>query len=444
VDEGSEKEGKFPKLSALGATATVLALLFVGLIAWAWFAGTPEVEPPAVMGMVGTNSGVVVALPAAVPPPTSAESHVTPTTEAAQPVAPSAAENGGTTAPPTPEQANAPAPAPPTAPVTEQTAVAPVAATPPAPTPPAPDASPPADAAPPAASSPATSLSAAVQSNAKPPEPFEEIALVPAPVPDLTEQTRAGLLPRVASDGREPWQVYARPFDRRDAHPRVAIVIGNLGISSAATEAAIGQLPGGVTLAFSPYATRLDQYVPLARGAGHEVLLGAPMEPVSYPANDPGPQALLTTLSPAENLQRLTWQLSRFTGYVGVTNYMGSRFTASERDIRPILEELHKRGLLFFDSHSAGSSVAGRIAAQIGMPTASNERFIDTEPSRAAISQALAAVEEEAKQKGSAIAMGFPYNVTIERVAAWTKTLADAGIALAPVSAMVSDDKKAN
>jgi polysaccharide deacetylase 2 family uncharacterized protein YibQ len=252
------------------------------------------------------------------------------------------------------------------------------------------------------------------------------------------------LLPRIAPDGREPWQVYARPFDRRDERPRIAIVIGNLGLSSAATEAAIGQLPGAVTIAFSPYATRLDQYVPLARNAGHEVLLGVPMEPVSYPANDPGPQALLTSLTPAENLQRLSWQLSRFTGYVGVTNYMGSRFTASERDVRPILEELHRRGLLFFDSRSAGSSVAGRIAAQIGMPTASNERFIDSEPSRAAITQALGAVEEEAKQKGAAIAMGFPYNVTIELVAAWTKTLPDAGIVLAPISAMMRDDKKGN
>ena len=33
--------------------------------------------------------------------------------------------------------------------------------------------------------------------------------------------------------------------------------------------------------------------------------------------------------------------------------------------------------------------------------------------------------------------MGFPYPVTIERVAAWTATLAQKGIALAPVSALV-------
>lgn len=238
-----------------------------------------------------------------------------------------------------------------------------------------------------------------------------------------------------------PWRAYARPFEAGDKRPRAVIVIGNLGLSSAATEAAIQELPGGITLSFSPYSHRLDQYIPLARAAGHEVLLSLPMEPVLYPANDPGPRALLTALTPSENLERLTWQLSRFAGYAGVTNYMGSRFTTSDRDIRPILEELRKRGLLFFDSRSAAHSVAGRIAGQIGVPTASNERFIDNPAARGAIDQALKAVEEEAKQKGVGIAMGFPYPVTIERVAAWAKTLPDKGIVLAPVSAVVHEKK---
>jgi len=262
------------------------------------------------------------------------------------------------------------------------------------------------------------------------------VALAPAPAPDLVEHGRFGPLPRIASPDRVPWKVYARPFDASDTHPRIAIVIGNLGLSSAATEAATQELPGGITLAFSPYSRQLAQDIPLARAAGHEVLLSLPMEPVSYPANDPGPQALLTALTPAQNLERLDWLLSRFTGYVGVTNYMGSRFTASDQDMRPILEALHQRGLLFFDSRSGAHSIAGHLAEELGLPTVSNERFIDTEAARASIDKALAAVEDEARRKGSAIAMGFPYPVTIERVAAWAQTLPDKGFVLAPISAM--------
>ena len=67
-----------------------------------------------------------------------------------------------------------------------------------------------------------------------------------------------------------------------------------------------------------------------ARGDGHEVLLQVPMEPFDYPDNDPGPQTLLTSLQRRAELDRLHWLMSRFQGYVGIANYMGARFTATE------------------------------------------------------------------------------------------------------------------
>ena len=67
---------------------------------------------------------------------------------------------------------------------------------------------------------------------------------------------------------------------------------------------------------------------------GHEVLLQAPMEPFDYPDNDPGPQTLLTSLTPEQNVDRLHWLMSRFQGYVGIAGSMGARFTASEQALR--------------------------------------------------------------------------------------------------------------
>jgi polysaccharide deacetylase 2 family uncharacterized protein YibQ len=267
----------------------------------------------------------------------------------------------------------------------------------------------------------------------------EQLALAPVPQPDLSEVGPAGLLPRVAQDGRQSWQVYARPFDRADRKPRIAIVIGNLGVSGAATEAAIQLLPGTVTLAFSPYSPELDQDIPLARAAGHEVLLTLPMEPIAYPGVDPGPKALLTSVSAAQNLDRLEWLLGRFAGYVGVTDYIGSRLMASDADLRPVLLELHRRGLMFFDSRSVPNEVGGRLAKQLGLPTVENGHFIDYEASRESIDKALVAAEQEARRKGTSIALGFPYPVTIERVAAWARGLPAKGIELAPITAMVFD-----
>ncbi|MEE2970642.1 MAG: divergent polysaccharide deacetylase family protein [Pseudomonadota bacterium] len=214
-------------------------------------------------------------------------------------------------------------------------------------------------------------------------------------------------------------------------------MITGLGLSSAATNIAIQSLPGTITLAFAPYADRLDEWIRLARTAGHEVMLNVPMEPVNYPEYDPGPQALLTSLSPQENVERLLWTLSRATGYVGVVDFMGSRFTTSRKHLRPILKMLKKRGLMFLDSKSASRSLAPVLAGDIGIPFAANTRFIDERASRFAIDKQLELLEAVAKNQKTAIGIGSPYPVTLERISNWLQGLKDRGIILAPVSAMV-------
>lgn len=259
-----------------------------------------------------------------------------------------------------------------------------------------------------------------------------------APDPALVRRSGHGLLPVVGADGRKPWQVYARPFDRADRRPRVAVVITGLGLSSAATEAAIQGLPGPVTLAFAPYTNGLGEWIRLARAAGHEVMLSIPMEPLKYPDYDPGPQALLTTLSASENRDRLLWTLSRVTGYIGVTDFRGSRFSMSPKHLRPVLKDLHSRGLMFLDSRTAPRSQVLALARDIGLPLAVNTRFIDDRASRKPIDTRLEELEKAAKKNGRAVGMGLPYPVTLERLAYWASGLERRGVVIAPVSAMAA------
>ncbi|MEP4378705.1 MAG: divergent polysaccharide deacetylase family protein [Alphaproteobacteria bacterium] len=263
--------------------------------------------------------------------------------------------------------------------------------------------------------------------------------LRPAPDPALIEQSSFGPLPRIGANGREPWQAYARPVPGGDDRPRVAVILSGLGLSSAATEAAIQGLPGEVTLAFQPFADNIQQWIRLARAAGHEVLLNLPMEPVDFPANDPGPRALFVTLSPDENEERLRWALSRVTGYVGVVNHMGSRFTTSREAMQPILAEIKARGLLYVDARSSARSIATVMATQMQVPRAINDRFLDSrEVSRVTIDARLIELERIAKDAGVSIAIGQAFPVTIERVREWAQTLEGKGLALVPVSAVVN------
>ena len=162
------------------------------------------------------------------------------------------------------------------------------------------------------------------------------------------------------------------------------------------------------------------------------------MEPFDYPNNDPGPHTLLTTIDADENLQRLDWLLSRFTGYVGVTSFMGAKFTTSADSMEPILAELNDRGLLYLDSKSSRNSVASDIASELELPSVTSNRFIDRVASRVAIDARLFELERIAKSSGSAVGIGFPYPVTIERVSQWAIALRRKRYALAPLSAVVT------
>ncbi|PWC39141.1 divergent polysaccharide deacetylase family protein [Azospirillum sp. TSO35-2] len=271
--------------------------------------------------------------------------------------------------------------------------------------------------------------------------PTAAVTLTPAPVPGLVEDSRNGPLPRIAQDGRKPWQVYARPFPATDKRPRIAIVMSDLGISGVTTGNALAKLPPGVTLAFVPYAERLDDWIERARTKGHEVMLSVPMEPLNYPRDDPGPNALLTMLGPDRNIERLEWSLGKAVGYVGITSTTGSKFTANPAAVQPMVDALKARGLLFVDARANPKSVAGPLATLAGVPRAQADRTIDRDLSRGAIDDQLRELEELAKTNGAAVGFASPYPTTIERINLWMTALADRGIALAPVSAVVNIQK---
>ena len=184
----------------------------------------------------------------------------------------------------------------------------------------------------------------------------------------------------------------ALPANRKDA-PRIAIVIGGIGISASGTADAFAKLPGPVSFALSPYAVDLAKLAAHARGEDHEVLLQVPMEPFDYPDNDPGPQTLLTSLASEQNIDRLHWLMSRFQGYVGLTSYMGARFTATEQALAPVLRETAKRGLIYVDDGASQRSVAGQIAGSHNLPFAKTDLVLDAVPTPTGIDRALARLE---------------------------------------------------
>ena len=260
--------------------------------------------------------------------------------------------------------------------------------------------------------------------------------------PRLLEKSRYGMIPVVA-DGLKPFTVYAAEADRAKAArmPIVAIVIGGLGVGAAKTTDAIMKLPPAVTLAFTPYGSDPGKLAERGRAQRHEILLQIPMEPFDYPDNDPGPQTLLTSLNPEQNLDRMMWHLSRFQGYAGIANFMGGRFVVADSAMQPIVREAAKRGLGYFDDGSAPRSVAGPLAAAQAMPFAKANVTIDSVPTAAEIDRALGSLENLAKERGTAVGVASALPISIERISIWTRALESRGIMLVPLTTAMLKSK---
>lgn len=244
------------------------------------------------------------------------------------------------------------------------------------------------------------------------------------------------MIPRVAPDGRKAMQFYAAGFDRTTMRARVGLLMVGLGMNEADSLYAVRNLPAAVTLGLSPYGAHLDRIATAARMAGHEFVLSIPMEPAAFPLNDPGPQALMTSLPPETNQERLYWALSRVAGYVGVTNALGpmrgERFSGLADQMHAVLKDIDNRGLVFVDARPGSVSPIPGWGRAVDI-------LIDDPPTADSIDDRLEALSKLARDKGAALGLAMvPRQLTVDRIAAWTNGLTNRGLALAPVTAIVA------
>jgi polysaccharide deacetylase 2 family uncharacterized protein YibQ len=184
------------------------------------------------------------------------------------------------------------------------------------------------------------------------------------------------------------------------------------------------------------YAEDLARLTGAARRHGHELMVHVPMQPRgdSY---EPGPEVLELGQSPEEIRRRLDWALSRFDGFIGINNHMGSRFTSDPAAMRVVMAELRRRGLAFVDSVTTEHSAGADTARQFGVPFASRHVFLDNDQGVAHVRAQLAKAEAHARRHGFVVAIGHPHDGTIEALSGWLPGLEAKGLVLVPVSTII-------
>lgn len=220
-----------------------------------------------------------------------------------------------------------------------------------------------------------------------------------------------------------------------DDRPMLAIVIDDWGYSSLYADAFL-QYPFSLTVAIIPHLPQSVRLAELAAENGHEVILHQPMEALNSHL-DLGRGGIRTSMDAAEIKQRLQENIAHLPMIVGVNNHMGSKVTADTETMEIILAEIKDHGLYFLDSYTTPLSVAGKVAAEVGLPYAVNNLFIDNINEVEAVKKQLRQIMERAVLHGSAIAIGHVRSATAVALWEMIPEFVAADINLVPVSQLL-------
>lgn len=193
----------------------------------------------------------------------------------------------------------------------------------------------------------------------------------------------------------------------------LAIVVDDMGSSmKEVQELAAINLP--LTFAIIPGLPKARGVAEYAHAQGRDVIIHIPMEPQGYPAQRVEANALLMSSSASEIESRIKGFIKEIPFVVGANNHMGSRYTESELQMKPVIAALKENGLFFLDSRTSPKSVGQKLAVAMEVRTGSRNVFLDNEQSVEAIKKELVSAARMAGKKGGAIAICHPHPATIK------------------------------
>lgn len=221
---------------------------------------------------------------------------------------------------------------------------------------------------------------------------------------------------------------------------RIAIIIDDLGNNLALGRQAVA-IPGALTYSVLPQLPYSRDIAAMAHADGKEVMLHLPMQAADGRAMGPG--GLLTTMSRSEFSRELRANLSAVPHVAGVNNHMGSLLTRQTASMNWLMQDLSCIGDLYFvDSRTDVRTVARRAARDAGLPNARRDVFLDNEADAVYVRRQLDRLVDAARRRGSAIAIGHPYQQTLQVLAEELPRLALQGVELVPVSRLVTTDRR--
>lgn len=244
-------------------------------------------------------------------------------------------------------------------------------------------------------------------------------------------------VPAEASPGTQSAELSPSPsaIAPETTGPKVAIIIDDCGYNEERCKVFLA-LPIPITLSILPMTPHGKQIQADAIAAGKSVMLHLPMEPDS-PQFNPGAGAITTEMTDEQVQAQVEADLNSLPDVPGANNHMGSKATSDARVMRDVLGVLQKRRMFFIDSLTSGSTVGESTARELGVPTAERDIFLDNQKDLPYIRGQFKQLQEVALKRGSAIAIGHPFESTVQALTEAIPQMQNAGITFVTAESLV-------
>jgi polysaccharide deacetylase 2 family uncharacterized protein YibQ len=215
---------------------------------------------------------------------------------------------------------------------------------------------------------------------------------------------------------------------------RLAIVIDDLGSDSAQADA-LFRLSYPLTLSILPHHSESTVIAEEAHRRGYQVMLHLPM------ASNAGDKDETIELHPGMDsiaVEKIFGAMLETVPYAaGVNNHEGSLGTSDQKLMDELMPLLHQNKLFFIDSRTTVATVAESAAHSAGVPAAARNVFLDDDQSAMAVRKQFALAIRDARERGSALAIGHPHPETLQVLAEMLPEAERQGVTLVYASDLV-------
>ncbi|PID29943.1 MAG: hypothetical protein CSB55_00765 [Candidatus Cloacimonadota bacterium] len=228
-----------------------------------------------------------------------------------------------------------------------------------------------------------------------------------------------------------------------DEKPKISVIIDDFGeYAGKRLDEFCDKTDKKVTFAIIPYLKHSKDVMNAAHKSGHEIIIHAPMEPESYPRNDPGKYGIYVNDSPEKIKKTIDSYVEELPLAVGMNNHMGSMATSNRKTMDAVMKALKPHNLFFLDSRTISSSVAYATAKKYKIDTIQRDLFLDDPaPSKKVIEQRLEDLKKLKKKKNKVCAITHCFDLKhLEQLNYFIKKAEEMGFELVPLSEMFNNE----